>query len=779
MPPYTASETPGFTGLYVDLFFDPPGKLSRLRIDDPGSGYDPNDPPTIEITGGGGNGANVIPTIIGDGGEILGVNFYRDPNLGDQRGEGYITTSPAFTFVSNTPPTTVAQMSCSLSKNTSLLNLAGEHLKMLRMCVEQGIDFLALEGLKYMDWSQSASTNPDAFGTAALRSFISRARTSGIKKISAAINGSQYEVDRLMEFQGGPSVTTQKFNAVTFKREYWRGYGSFSDFISKLTYLRNKNNLLPINLKLEIQVWLGWFTEQEAKSILQLSDVILLDDFSPTRQPDFKFMENRLEILSNAGSEVGQNNIKVYPIFSSESLFYNWNGPNEHLGEYFTSQNLQDAWYKWGRIPSGTFINGLSLKSFNSGASNNVKDRVNPSGLICYNYSQLRNSFEQPPQCVAIVNPKGPIFANIGDEVILSSSTVAPFISAANVVSYDWSNGDTGNTITAVTTGSYSLTVTYNTGCIATSNIVDIYFEECHANIEYEGPLVLNKNEIVVLSASSGSSWTWYRDAGSGFLPYDTNQITTVTHSDAGDFYVNVDNGLGCNKNSQTVTVGINNNEDCNVTIDSETPLFFASASSYSSVTLTVYPNNGSSYTWSDGNSGQSIENEGSDYYRVTVVGGTCGGNATSRYLNVSGTYSPIDQRWTDDNYPANWNSTLITPENEPDLFWTEYSVSIQNINSEKFYGFFKIRSINGKRTGIRFAVNKTNNFIPITGVIDTDFAWYRIEVDNIGLTQIIQNRVNNYYVQLINRFCELEEFIVSENGNLVPGPYPNFSYVG
>lgn len=779
---YEASRDPRFVGLYVDLFFDPPGRLSRIRIINQGEGYDPNDPPTINITGEG-TGAVILPTIIGANGNIKGIQFKRDPNLGEFRGEGYLTTVPTFTTTSTIPPTIPAEITSSLSINTSLLNRPDDQFELLRFCVENDINFLLVDSLKYMDWSQSATTNSDAPGTAALRNFLQRARNAGIEKISAVINGSKYEVDQLYNFQINSVGADFRFDAVTFKREYWQGYGTFQDFIYKLNYLKIQNDLLLSNYGptyyMELQTWLGWFTQAEAEQIIPLSNRILLDDFSPTRVPDFKYMENRLETLADAAVSIGTSNIRLYPIFSSERILDDWNGSNEFMGEFFTEFNLKDAWYKWARIPGGSHINNLSLGAFNSHASQNVGDNLNPRGLVCYNYSNARRSLGEASPCLARIEPVGPIYATPGDEIILSVSNIGNLTTPSGMyaVSYLWSNAETGTTITATTNGSYSVDVTYSNSCVATSNVVDIYFEECHAYIDYEGPLVLNQNEGITLTGSSGNSWTWYRDNGSGFSIFEIGEKISVSYANVGDFFVEIDNGSGCIQSSSTITILRNLNEDCNVTITSETPLFYASASTYSSVTVSVYPNTGSNYIWSDGENGQTREISETGYYRVSIVNGSCLTNATSEYFFATGTYSPIDQIWTDDNYPAFWNSTLRTPENQTNLFWTEYNFNLTNINSEKFYAFFKMRSLNGKRTGVRFALNKTNNFIPITGVASDILGWYKIEVDSTGLTQIVQQRNNKYYLQLINMYCEITEVLITEDANLVPGPYPNFTY--
>ncbi len=151
---------------------------------------------------------------------------------------------------------------------------------------------------------------------------------------------------------------------------------------------------------------------------------------------------------------------------------------------------------------------------------------------------------------------------------------------------------------------------------------------------------------------------------------------------------------------------------------------------------------------------------------------------AQSSIVVTANNWVPGDGFWTEDNFPARLNNNLSYTPAQIDYPWIEYKINLTNTQTRKYYSFFKFRSKNGKKTGLRFSVNNVANFIPITGIKDTTMGWYRIEINNFGLTQLLSSQVNNFYIQLNNLNCELEQFAISENPNFIPGPYPNYAYV-
>src|SRR6185436_5820317 len=84
-------------------------------------------------------------------------------------------------------------------------------------------------------------------------------------------------------------------------------------------------------------------------------------------------------------------------------------------------------------------------------------------------------------------------------------------LSASNGNSYNWTpGGETTQSITVSTSGSFAVTVTDGLGCSATSTITDvIVYPLPVAEITAGSPLTFNQGDSVVLSCGNGSSYLW------------------------------------------------------------------------------------------------------------------------------------------------------------------------------------------------------------------------------------------------------------------------------
>jgi hypothetical protein len=131
----------------------------------------------------------------------------------------------------------------------------------------------------------------------------------------------------------------------------------------------------------------------------------------------------------------------------------------------------------------------------------------------------------------------------------------------------------------------------------------------------------------VVLSSSSTSGNTWSTNA--------TTQDITVTSS--GSYSVTVIDNNGCSATSSTTTVNVSN---------APTPTVTSSATqACSGETVTLTSSAADSYTWSNGDTTQSIEVTTSGAYSVVTTNtDACNGVGTSNTINVTFTQSPSAQ---------------------------------------------------------------------------------------------------------------------------------------
>ncbi|MFL5747180.1 MAG: beta strand repeat-containing protein, partial [Niastella sp.] len=207
---------------------------------------------------------------------------------------------------------------------------------------------------------------------------------------------------------------------------------------------------------------------------------------------------------------------------------------------------------------------------------------------------------------------------------------------ASGGVSYVW-NGPNGfsstqqNPVIANTTGAasgtYTVTVTTATGCIATTTTDVTVNAAPAANASSNTPVCTGG--ALNLFASGGVSYSW--SGPNGFSSQQPNPtISTATAANGGTYTVTVTNAAGC---SATTTTSVTVNTTVVPTASSNTPVCTGS-------TLTLFAGGGVSYSWTGPNSFTSTQQNptitgttaaASGTYTVTVTGaGGCTANTTT-----------------------------------------------------------------------------------------------------------------------------------------------------
>ncbi len=198
---------------------------------------------------------------------------------------------------------------------------------------------------------------------------------------------------------------------------------------------------------------------------------------------------------------------------------------------------------------------------------------------------------------------------------------------------YTWSNGKTGSSISNVTEGDYSVTVSKN-GCTATSGTVTVTkvssptAEITSTNLDYcEG------DNGVTLTAKnvSGATYTW------------SNGQTgrTISNVTSGTYTVTVALGT-CQGTSSSVTVNENQAPTASIT---SSDLDYCEGDN--GVTLTAQQVTGATYEWMKGGSttvgtGQSLNNAQAGSYAVKVSANGC--STTSSTVSVQELGAPTAQ---------------------------------------------------------------------------------------------------------------------------------------
>ncbi len=198
----------------------------------------------------------------------------------------------------------------------------------------------------------------NATRTAALRAFITRARAAGVSRVFAIVSspaGVSYVRAYLAD---SATAATARFDGLLTEHEFWNGTAPanvrWGDYLRLLAHVR----VLADDAGLVVATYLGWFSAEEARSLRELVDVVLLHAYVATPGNAYPYLKTRLESLSREWSRP----VQVWPIFSAECAF---------SGRWFSDNRSTDALelaettvLEAYRADDRTFRNGLRVAGF-------------------------------------------------------------------------------------------------------------------------------------------------------------------------------------------------------------------------------------------------------------------------------------------------------------------------------------------------------------------------------------------------------------------------------
>jgi len=267
--------------------------------------------------------------------------------------------------------------------------------------------------------------------------------------------------------------------------------------------------------------------------------------------------------------------------------------------------------YNW--TPSG----GTGATASNLGAGTytvTISDGNGCTGTRSFNITQ-------PP---AIATTMSSVNATCGSSNGQASVTAS---GGTGGYTYSWApSGGTGSTATGLATGSYTVTVTDNSGCAGTGTVNVTNPSAPTATISAFTNVSCNggNNGSATVTASGGSggySYNWAPSGGTG---------TTASNLTAGTYTVTVQDGAGC---TNTATVNITQPPALSTT-GTQTDVGCNGGTNGSA---TVTPSGGSGYTYSwapSGGTGATASNLAAGTYTVTVT--STGGCTITRTYNIT-----------------------------------------------------------------------------------------------------------------------------------------------
>ncbi len=247
-------------------------------------------------------------------------------------------------------------------------------------------------------------------------------------------------------------------------------------------------------------------------------------------------------------------------------------------------------------------------------------------------------------------SPVDTVYICPGDSVLLSMPECH---------NYNWSTGDTVQSIWVDTVGSYVAYTFNGVDCFAFTSQASVQWAPNTAIITPSGTTNLCAGDSVTLTSNIGNAYLW--STGD-----TTRSITVLT---AGNYIVTVDNGGNCIAISSPVQVTVTG---LTVNITTSGPTTFCQGGT---VTLTADP--APNYLWSNGAVTQSISAIASGSYTVTVSSAGCSSTTTQ---TVTVNSNPVPVITGNPAGCAGLADTLYAPPGFISYLWSGGQTSIINI---------------------------------------------------------------------------------------------------
>ena len=282
------------------------------------------------------------------------------------------------------------------------------------------------------------------------------------------------------------------------------------------SYPNNVKNLyLPCNNSL-------WSTFQLGFTLL---DKVCLNNSSyPTNGFTFKFSPP-------------VNNLLITSILGPQSVCLN------SFGLTYSTPIVNGATtYQWN------FPSGWTITSGNGSNSVIVNAGVNSiSGQISIQASNNCLT-SQPFNYQVTVNPNPQVtISSTGQTTFCSGGTVT--LSSTGGSSYQWSNNQSGNSISVNSSGSFYTIGTDNNGCIDTSNIISVVVNpNPQVSISNNSSTTFCQGGTVTLTSTGANSYQWSNGQPVQFINVNTT----------GTYYVIGTDNNGCIDTSNAITVQVN-----------------------------------------------------------------------------------------------------------------------------------------------------------------------------------------------------------------------------
>lgn len=192
---------------------------------------------------------------------------------------------------------------------------------------------------------------------------------------------------------------------------------------------------------------------------------------------------------------------------------------------------------------------------WNNGLSNNQTFFVNITGTYYVTTSDSNDcNYNSDTITITVISPNVTITPN--DSISFCNEDSIILNATIGFSNYNWSNGDTTQSITINQSGNYFTSIIDSNGCIANSDTA-IIIASLLPEIFLGNDTIILSNESIILDAGSGFVYFWNDSSTNQTLTVSGLDLDTVTYI----YYVTVTEINGCS-NSDTISITINNITD-------------------------------------------------------------------------------------------------------------------------------------------------------------------------------------------------------------------------
>ena len=334
-----------------------------------------------------------------------------------------------------------------------------------------------------------------------------------------------------------------------------------------------------------------------------------------------------------------------------------------------------------GGTPSYTF-------SWSNGSS--IQNQTN---LIAGTYSiSVTDNNSCIYDTIIIITQPSQLTANVtGNNVTCNGGTTSASVSVSggtNPYTYNWSNNQYSNTISNISAGTYTVTVTDNHNCVVSKTIT----------ITEPSAIVLTPSVTNSSCGNSDGSASVSVTGGAGSYSYSWSTggtLNSITGLLSGTYGVTVTDNASC---TATSTLIVNDDGAPSVTIGSIVHVNCFNNSNGSAIATATGGTTPYIYSWSNGNSTNSISGVAGNEYSITITdANNCKANATvtinepANLLASANTYNSTcynsDNGWIDltvtggtQPYSYSWTNSATT-EDITALSPNAYTVTIIDDN--------------------------------------------------------------------------------------------------